>query len=149
MANINPYTIHVPDAALEDLSKRLSFARYPDRLDGGSQNQWNFGAPVEEIRRLAEYWKNDFDWRKAEKSINDELPNFMTKVHIEVWRARHSLSILTISGIRAKLMPNSRASSQSCKGGDTSIILPRMLASTLSPILLLLMLKLGYTEYGE
>lgn len=43
---------------------------------------WEYGAPLAEVQRLAAHWKNNFDWRKAERKLN-ELPNFTTKVPID------------------------------------------------------------------
>ena len=78
--SVKPYTISVPDDRLEELSQRLSLATFPDQLD--SDNQWDIGAPVADVRRLAKYWKGGFDWRKAEAQLN-ELPNFKTSVLVD------------------------------------------------------------------
>jgi hypothetical protein len=78
--SVKPYTISVPDDALEKLSQRLSLVTFPDQLD--SDNQWDFGAPCSEVRRLANYWRDGFNWRKAEAQLN-ELPNFKTPVQVD------------------------------------------------------------------
>lgn len=78
--SVEPYTIAVPNVALNDLSQRLSLARFPSQLDG--PDHWDFGTSVSDVKRLAAYWKDGFDWRKAEAKLN-ELPNFRTSVDVE------------------------------------------------------------------
>lgn len=74
-----PYTVKVPDEAIEELRTRLSFTKYPDQLE--DLDLWQFGVPVSELKRLTTYWKDKFDWRKAEADMN-ELPNFSTKIEV-------------------------------------------------------------------
>ncbi|KAF2761606.1 alpha/beta-hydrolase [Pseudovirgaria hyperparasitica] len=75
-----PYTISVPDEAIDDLKQRLALTKFPDELD--ADDQWAYGSPLADIKRLAAYWKDGFDWRKAESKLN-ELPNFRTTVNID------------------------------------------------------------------
>ena len=82
MSSIASYKIHVPDDAVQELSQRLSYARFPDQLDGDVQDPWDFGTPLNDVKRLTEYWRHGFDWRKAEEQMN-ELPNFMTQIDID------------------------------------------------------------------
>lgn len=76
----SPYTISVPDSALERLKRKLSDADYPDELD--TQDQWPYGSPLSDVKRLAKYWESGFDWRKVEGKLN-ELPNFRKKVTVD------------------------------------------------------------------
>ncbi|KAE9968843.1 hypothetical protein EG327_010890 [Venturia inaequalis] len=69
------FTLNVPDEALETLQAKLAATTFPDSLESG--DMWNYGAPLRDIKRLTEYWRNQFDWRKAEAKIN-QLPNFET-----------------------------------------------------------------------
>jgi hypothetical protein len=80
MAAQTLYTISVPDSALEKLHRKLHDADYPDELD--ANDQWPYGAPLSDIKRLASYWENGFDWRKAEAKLN-ELPNYRAGVKVE------------------------------------------------------------------
>ncbi|KAF2869999.1 Alpha/Beta hydrolase protein [Massariosphaeria phaeospora] len=75
-----PYTISVPEPHLQKLKRKLADAEYPDELD--ARDQWQYGAPLADVKRLAKYWENGFDWRKAEAQMN-ELPNFREKVAVE------------------------------------------------------------------
>lgn len=79
MTSINPYTIAIPDNELEKLTQKLSTASFPDELDDAG---WAYGAPLADIKRLTEYWKNGFDWRSEESKINS-LPNFRTAIEID------------------------------------------------------------------
>ena len=78
MADINPFTISIPDSSLSDLYTRLSLARFPDELDDA---QWDYGSPLADIKRLTTYWKDTFDWRAAEKKLN-HLPHFTTPITV-------------------------------------------------------------------
>jgi hypothetical protein len=71
------FTLSVPEEALEKLQAKLAAADLPDELESG--DLWKYGSPLRDIKRLTEYWKNGFDWRKAEAAIN-QLPNFETTI---------------------------------------------------------------------
>lgn len=75
---MSQYRINVPDSAIERLKAKLEHATFPDELD--AVDQWPYGAPLKEVKQLAEYWKNDFDWRKAEADLNDTLPQYTTSI---------------------------------------------------------------------
>lgn len=79
-AQPEPYTISVPDASIEKLKRKLLDADYPDELD--TPNQWPYGSPLSDVKRLAKYWETDFNWRKIEAKLN-ELPNYRKKVAVE------------------------------------------------------------------
>ncbi len=71
---IRPFTIAVSDAGLEDLRDRLGRARFPDEIEDVGRDM---GAPLKDVRRLATYWAEKYDWRKAEAELN-KLPHFTT-----------------------------------------------------------------------
>lgn len=75
----SPYRITVPESRLEDLRNRLDLATFPDELEDAG---WTLGSPLADIKRLTSYWRNNFDWRKAEAKLN-ELPNFKTNVTVD------------------------------------------------------------------
>jgi hypothetical protein len=52
MTTAKPFTINVPDRELDDLKQRLALTRFPDELDDAA---WKYGAPLADVRRLAEY----------------------------------------------------------------------------------------------
>ncbi|KAK7999028.1 alpha/beta-hydrolase [Apiospora marii] len=76
---IKPYEIAVPEADLADLKVRLARSRFPDELEAA---EWDLGAPLADIRRLAKHWQTTFDWRAAEARLN-RFPQFTTDVAAE------------------------------------------------------------------
>ena len=74
-----PFKLAVPDADIELLQKKLELVRFPDELDGAA---WDYGVPLEDVKRLTEYWKTKFDWRKVEAQINS-LPMFTRDIEVE------------------------------------------------------------------
>jgi epoxide hydrolase len=73
---IRPFTIEIPQPALDDLRERLARTRWPDELPGPG---WSRGAPLDYLRELAEYWRTGYDWRESEARLN-ELPQFATRI---------------------------------------------------------------------
>ena len=64
---IEPFAIDVPDEALRDLRDRLARARFPQQLDGAG---WDYGMELGYLRELVDYWRDDYDWRRAEARLN-------------------------------------------------------------------------------
>lgn len=79
-SSIKPYQIHVPDSDLAVLKAKLDASSFPDEL--AVTSNWDRGPPVSEIKRLANYWKDGFDWRAQELKLN-ELPHFTTTVAVD------------------------------------------------------------------
>ncbi|XCY76942.1 epoxide hydrolase [Pseudomonas sp. CBR-F] len=76
---ILPYTINVPDerlVAIRDKVAAYDWTRLPDL--GG----WKSGVGVRDLQRLVAYWLESYDWRRAEKHLN-QLPNFITEIEGE------------------------------------------------------------------
>lgn len=80
MADISNYTINVPAEQLKLLSDKLAIATFPTPVD--FSNDWNYGVPLGDIKRLAHYWANGFDWRAQEARLN-KLPQFSTNVDVD------------------------------------------------------------------
>jgi epoxide hydrolase len=74
--DITPFTAAIPDEELQDLKKRLSNARWPDKE---TCDDWGQGIPLAYTRELAEYWATDYDWRRFEKKLNG-WPQFVTTI---------------------------------------------------------------------
>src|SRR6266852_1166765 len=72
--DVTPFKVHVPQAALDDLKKRLATARWPAKE---TVTDWSQGVPLAKIRALTDYWARDYDWRRAERALN-ALPQFRT-----------------------------------------------------------------------
>ena len=69
---IEPFRIRVDDAVLDDLRDRLARTRFPDQID---DTGWEYGIPVDYLRELVAYWRDEYDWRAHEARLN-ELPTF-------------------------------------------------------------------------
>ena len=61
-----PYNLHVDDDLLSTTKQKLRLARYPEELEDLDEEDWSHGSKVAEVKRLAEYWENGFDWRAQE-----------------------------------------------------------------------------------
>jgi hypothetical protein len=64
---VEPTPIHVSDEVLDDLRARLTLTRPP--VDEGNED-WSYGVPESYLRELVAYWRDGYDWRKAEATIN-------------------------------------------------------------------------------
>ncbi len=62
-----PFTIGVPQAALDDLRDRLARTRWPEQ---GFEDGWEYGTELRYLRQLTEYWAGRFDWREQEARLN-------------------------------------------------------------------------------
>ncbi len=74
--DLSPFTVHVPQAALDDLKRRLAAVRWPDK---GSATDWSQGVPLAKAQALIEYWRTSYDWRRVENTLNG-LPQFRTQI---------------------------------------------------------------------
>ena len=73
---ITEFTCHVPQAAIDDLKFRIAQTRWTDEIiDSG----WKYGANLNYIKELADYWLNKFDWRKVEDEVN-LYPNYIAEI---------------------------------------------------------------------
>ena len=72
---ITPFTLHIDQADLDDLHRRLAATRFPVSAPGDS---WDFGTPVSYLQRMVESWRQ-FDWRAQEARMN-AVPNFRTEI---------------------------------------------------------------------
>jgi len=74
--DLAPFTVHVPQTALDDLKRRLAAVRWPDK---GSATDWSQGVPLPRAQEFIEYWRTRYDWRRVENSLNG-LPQFRTQI---------------------------------------------------------------------
>ncbi|WP_405069022.1 epoxide hydrolase [Kribbella sp. NBC_01510] len=73
---IKPYSIDIPQSALDDLAARLAATRLPAPLPG---DDWDTGVPVSWLAELVDYWRTKYDWRAAEAELN-AYPQFTTEI---------------------------------------------------------------------
>ena len=76
VADVRPFTIDVPQAALDDLAARIANTRWPEKETVGD---WDQGVPLAYAQDLAAYWQRDYDWRKVEARLN-ALPNYLATI---------------------------------------------------------------------
>ena len=77
MSTPEPFRLHVTDAELEDLRRRLRSTRWPPREVVGD---WSQGLPLSYAQELATYWADRYDWRAREALIN-AFPQFRLRVN--------------------------------------------------------------------
>ncbi len=73
---VRPFRISVPQSELVELRRRIAAARWPTRELVADDTQ---GVQLETMRKLAQYWATDYDWRKGEAKLN-ALPQYTTKI---------------------------------------------------------------------
>jgi pimeloyl-ACP methyl ester carboxylesterase len=74
--SIRPFQFHASDAELADLKRRINATRWPDRETVNDTSQ---GVRLATMQKLADYWANHHDWRRAEAQLNS-YPNFLTNI---------------------------------------------------------------------
>jgi pimeloyl-ACP methyl ester carboxylesterase len=88
--SIQPFTMTVPQAAVDDLRRRIAATRWPNKELVKDRSQ---GVQLATLRELARYWTTEYDWRKCEARLN-ALPQFTTEIdgvdiHFIHVRSRH------------------------------------------------------------
>jgi pimeloyl-ACP methyl ester carboxylesterase len=73
---IRPFHVEIPDAALEDLRRRIGDARTPSKELVPDRSQ---GVQLATIQALAHYWLNDYDLQRCQARLN-ALPQFKTEI---------------------------------------------------------------------
>lgn len=98
---VEPFRLAIPQAELDDLHERLDRTRWPPDPPGAG---WSAGVPTDHLRELVRHWRHGYDWRAAERRLN-EWPQFTTEldgttVHFAHLRAADpdALPVLMIHG---------------------------------------------------
>jgi len=73
---IRPFVIETPSAELERLRDRITATRWPHKELVEDRSQ---GVQSATIRKLADYWAAEYDWRRCESKLN-ALPQFKTEI---------------------------------------------------------------------
>ena len=67
MPQAEPFTVAVPDEAIEDLHRRIDNTRFaPDFAN----EDWRFGMNGEYLQSFLHSWRHEYDWRETEGRIN-------------------------------------------------------------------------------
>ena len=73
---VRSFQYHASDEELADLKRRIVSTRWPDRETVKDDSQ---GVQLATMQKLADYWANEYDWRKVEQRLN-AFPNFLTEI---------------------------------------------------------------------
>ncbi len=73
---VRPFTVQIPEDALDDLRRRLASTRWPSRELVGDRSQ---GVQLATMRALHQYWATEYDGRRVESRLN-ALPQFTTEI---------------------------------------------------------------------
>jgi pimeloyl-ACP methyl ester carboxylesterase len=73
---IRPFSVSIPEKALQDLRRRIKATKWPERETVTDASQ---GVQLATIQKLARYWATEYDWRKIEAKLN-ALPQFVTEI---------------------------------------------------------------------
>lgn len=73
---IRPFRVSIPEEALVDLRRRILATHWPDRELVADASQ---GVQLGTIKKLADYWAKEYDWRKTEAKLNS-YPQFVTNI---------------------------------------------------------------------
>jgi pimeloyl-ACP methyl ester carboxylesterase len=74
--SVRPFSFHATDDDLADLKRRIAATRWPSKELVNDASQ---GVQLATIRKLADYWLHEHDWRRVEARINS-YPNFITNI---------------------------------------------------------------------
>jgi len=67
VTSLQPLTIAIPEADLDDLRSRLAATRWPERE---LVDDWSQGIPLAYVQDVCRYWSDEYDWRRCEAEIN-------------------------------------------------------------------------------
>ncbi|MFD5829715.1 epoxide hydrolase family protein [Lentzea sp. NPDC060358] len=76
MTEIREFRVAVDEADVDELLLRLARTRWTDQVPGAGSR---YGDDVADVRAVARYWAEDFDWRAVEARLNS-FPQFLTEV---------------------------------------------------------------------
>ncbi|HEX6553200.1 MAG TPA: epoxide hydrolase [Ktedonobacteraceae bacterium] len=65
--SIQPFTINIPQATLDDLHERLARTIFPDEAE---RSGWAYGISLAYMKEVADYWLHRYDWRTHEAALN-------------------------------------------------------------------------------
>ncbi len=73
---VDEFWIEIPQRALDDLHERLVRTRLPEQItDAG----WDYGMELGYLTELLAYWRDEYDWRRAEARLN-AFDHFLTEI---------------------------------------------------------------------
>lgn len=96
-SSIRSLHVHVPDAQLIDMKRRVMATKWPTRETVTDASQ---GVKLATTQKLAHYWVTSYDWRKMEARLNAR-PQFVTEIdgldiHFIHVRSKHANALPVI-----------------------------------------------------
>ncbi|RAH46628.1 epoxide hydrolase [Aspergillus brunneoviolaceus CBS 621.78] len=80
MSDIANHSVHLPDRLLEEIKIKLQYARLDE---GMAEVEWNdLEIGHANFKRLVEYWRDEYDWRKFEAYVNNSFHHFLTPLPV-------------------------------------------------------------------
>lgn len=73
---IEKFVLSVPETDLMDLRRRLRSTRWPKFFGGES---WTYGARLDSLIAIQDFWANEYDWRAVEVRLN-RYPQYLTEI---------------------------------------------------------------------
>jgi pimeloyl-ACP methyl ester carboxylesterase len=74
--DIRPFHFKASDKALLDLKMRIKSTKWPDAEIVTDESQ---GVKLQTMQKLANYWANEYDWRRCEEKL-DAFPQYITTI---------------------------------------------------------------------
>ena len=95
--SIRPFKFRATDAQLADLKRRVRATNWPERETVADDTQ---GVQLATMRKLADYWANQHDWRRGEANLF-AYPHFLTNIdgldiHFVHVRSKHANALPVI-----------------------------------------------------
>ena len=87
-----PFRATFAASRIADLRARLAATHWPQEIDHGDADTWDYGVPQGYLRDLVDYWASGFDWGAAEAFFNrhnhfvmnvDDLPIHFIHAHAD------------------------------------------------------------------
>ncbi len=73
---VTEFRIEIPQTELDDLAARLAVTRWPNEVTGAGTD---YGMPLAVVQRLAQRWRDGYDWRAQEARLNG-YPQYTTTI---------------------------------------------------------------------
>jgi pimeloyl-ACP methyl ester carboxylesterase len=73
---VRPFQVEIPEADIAGLRRRIAETRWPEKETVRDETQ---GVQLATIQALADYWANDYDFRRFESRLN-AFPQFITEI---------------------------------------------------------------------
>ncbi|CAH0021518.1 unnamed protein product [Clonostachys rhizophaga] len=80
MADIQPFTISLPESLLEQTKAKLKLARVDEGMGSVEWNELEIGH--QSFKDVVEFWRDEYDWRKFETHLNNNFHHFRTPISV-------------------------------------------------------------------